>query len=65
MATKVRPLEWFESRIGRTVVRKTVVCDCDSCRCANKDGFLVVDRLHAKSLYDHQVECGFRYVEGK
>jgi hypothetical protein len=63
MKMKAKSLKWFEDRIGKKVVRKTKVCDCNSCTEANESGFVVRDMLHAKYLHDCQMEVGLHYAE--
>jgi len=44
--------EWFIERIGKTIYRDKVGCNCKDCNINFEKGLIVVDEQHAEYLAD-------------
>ena len=59
-------LQWFIKRIGKTVYRDEIDwCDCGSCKDGGIHGVFILDKDHAISLRDLEVEVGVKYRDEK
>lgn len=54
-------VSWFKDRIGKTIYRDMVSCQCYPCQKAGREGIKVVDEMHAGYLADIEVDLGIRY----
>lgn len=55
--------QWFMDRIGKTIYRTKGDCDCHVCRGVEQNGLTISDDLHARYLYDCEMELGLRYFD--
>lgn len=53
--------QWFINRIGKTVYRSVVTCDCKSCEGVYTDGITIGDEQHAIYLYDWECITSIDY----
>jgi len=55
--------QWFIDRIGKTIYRNKVKCDCESCKKGTEHGIVISDKTHADYLFDVQNELGIKYSD--
>lgn len=58
-------LKWFKDRIGKTIYRGAVSCDCDSCNRIEKEGLVIMDEMHADVLNAYSAETQTKYYDNK
>ena len=44
--------KWFLDRIGNTIYRSAVTCDCEHCKDVYENGIKIADKQHSDYLYD-------------
>lgn len=57
--------QWFIDRIGQTIYRTKVKCDCNSCKISYENGIEIKDKEHANFIFKHECELGISYFETK
>lgn len=58
-------LQWFIDRIGKTVYRDEIGCECKSCKDGDKHGVFIQDKDHAVYLRDIEGWLGVKYRDEK
>lgn len=53
---KLKPLSFFQKRIGKRIYRNDNDCPCHTCQEILKEGLIVDNKLHAQYLFDTQNE---------
>ena len=53
--------QWFLNRVGNTVYRSEVTCDCEHCNDVYKNGITIGDKEHADYLYDWECITSIDY----
>jgi len=56
---------WFSYKIGQTIFRNKVSCDCTMCTNSYANGVKIEDADHASYLHDCENELGCRYFDTK
>lgn len=55
--------QWFLDRIGKTIYRDSVGCQCETCINVGKHGLTITDELHADYLTVIHFEGGIGYYD--
>jgi len=58
-------LKWFQDRIGKTIYRGSLSCDCEICKAIEAAGVEILDKDHAKYLTDTSFEMNVEYRDKK